>query len=109
MKWKHKIKIKHLFEENTTPELIITLCNELIRQLTPIMEKYGTSDDGDDIYYNLEMCVDNFEHLKNLANDSISKDTWAEYGFMGDFEEEFNDMLSLLYDVADENKLIWIE
>lgn len=107
-KWKHHIKIKHLFEDETTPELVVKLCDELVKQLKPILDKYATSDDEDDIYYELELHVDNFEFLRSLADGSIEEKAWSEYGFDGDFEEEFNGYLSQLYDFADQDKLIWI-
>jgi len=74
--WKHKIKIKHLFEDETSKELIVKLCNELLRQLNPILKKYETSDDGDTIFYELETLVDNFEFLKNLADGTIKSKNW---------------------------------
>lgn len=106
--WKHKIKIKHLFEDETSKELIVKLCNELLRQLNPILKIYETSDDGDTIFYELETCVDNFEFLKNLADGTIKSKNWDSYGFDGDFQEFFNDYLNQLYDLGDSNKLIWI-
>lgn len=108
--WKHKIKIKHLFTDDTTPELIITLCDELVRQLTPIKNKYESSDGEDDnfIYYELEDIIDNFLFLKELATNKIVESEWDEYSFDGDFESLFNEYLGSLYDLADYKKLIWI-
>lgn len=106
--WKHKIAIKHLFEDETTPELIVKLCSELIRQLNPILNHYSTSDDGDMIYYELELIIDNFDFLRELADGTIPEDKWSSYGFDGDFEEEFNGYLNELYDLGDSDKLIWI-
>lgn len=108
-KWKHKIRIKHLFEDKTTPELIVKLCAELEKQLKPINKIYETSDDGDYVYYQLEECIDNFEFLKHLADGTIPEIEWKDYGFDGDFEEEFNGYLSQLYDLADTDKFIWID
>ncbi len=107
--WKHKIKIKHLFEDETTPELIVKLCDELIRQLDPILKGYETSDDGDDTYYELEAVIDNFEFLKGLADGITPMSDWKEYGFDGNFEKEFDEYMSELYDVANKGKLIWID
>ena len=104
--WQHKIKIKHLFESETTPELVIKICTELNTQLEKIKKKYENKNDG--IYEELEINIDNFEFLKHLADGTIPEQDWADYSFYGDFEKEFNGYLSQLYDLADENKLIWI-
>ena len=106
--WKHKIQIKHLFEDDTTPELIVKICLELKRQLEKINQKYETSEEGDYIFYELEAIIDNFDFLRQLANGTIPQSEWKDYSFDGDFEETFNGYLSELYDLADQDKLIWI-
>ena len=121
MKWKYKIEIKHLFSEDTTPELILELCTKLARDLSKILETTDTSnitkDSIDDFWYELEECRDNFDFLRQLANGSINKSEWEDYSFDGDFESWFNDYLEQLYDVADTKitlkngdveKLLWI-
>jgi len=122
--WKYKIKIKHLFKNETTPELIIILCNSLINQLNRIKESIQkpinniVEDEIDCFSNNIEEIVDSFTFLKKLANNSIPESDWDVYSFDGDFESEFNMILSSLYDLADtrilskndvQEKFIWIE
>lgn len=104
--WKHTIKIKHLFEDETTPELIVKLCNELERQLKSILKKH---ENDWQIYEELEICIDNFIFLRNLADGTIKEDEWYNFSFYGNFEDEFNGYFSQLYDLADTDKLIWID
>lgn len=113
--WKHKIEIKSLFEDDTTPELIVKLCNSLAAQLNPILKKYETSNEeyADSVYWDLELCVDNFDHLKRLADGTIKEEDWDDYSFKGDFEEMFNDYLEELYDLGDmyiepNTKFLWV-
>lgn len=122
--WKYKIRIKHLFQDKTTPVLIILLCDSIILQLTKIkeiIEKPINNICEDDIYYftsNLEEIIDSFTFLKELANGSIPEDEWDDYRFDGNFESEFNDYLRSLYDLADmrilskndvQEKFMWVE
>lgn len=120
--WRYKINIKNQFEDETTPELIITLCTSLVKQLNSIKTKLVESDriDEDDKYNfedKLSDEIGNWEHLMHLADGTIQKDRWCDYCFSGDFQYEFNGYLSQLYDLADERillknniseKFIWI-
>lgn len=119
MNWRNRILIKDDFEENTTPELIIKLCDKLIPQLNNIKEKELNSNLCEKDYVTTELfeCIDNFEFLKSLANGNIPEDEWVDYNFYGDFEEWFNDYLDQLYDLGDKivkdnnnniEKFIWI-
>jgi len=130
-KWRNSIKIKHLFEDDTTPELIVTICDSLIGQIKSIREKEKkgnlTQDSKDDIDDKLFEVLDHFEFLKNLAEGAIEgneseqripEEEWDNYSFDGNFEQWFNDYLSELYDLGDERvdnthnireKFIWIE
>lgn len=121
MNWKYEIKIKHLFSENTTPELIVELCTKLVVELDRILVKCQSSNISeeylDDFWYELEECRDNFDFLRQLADGSINKSEWEDYSFDGDYESSFNDYLEQLYNVADTkitlkngevNKLLWI-
>lgn len=103
--WKYTVKIKHLFEDETTTELIKTLCKELNRQLEIIKNKTQnsniTEDDQDRVFEELEMLIDNFDFLRQFADGTIEKTTWEDYSFYGDFEEQFNGYLEQLYDLAD--------
>lgn len=121
MNWRYEIKIKHLFSGSTTPDLTVELCTKLVRDLSKILETTDTSniskDSIDDFWYELEECRDNFDFLRKLADDSINKSEWEDYGFDGDYESWFNDYLEQLYDVADTritlkngevNKLLWV-
>lgn len=121
-KWRYKIQIKHLFQDETTPELVAEICTSLVYQLNHIKEKIekSTDIDGDDLMYmcdELEMNVDNFDFLRKMATQEIPEDEWEDYNFNGDFEEEFNGYLSQLYDLGDERitlkngtieKFMWI-
>ena len=107
--WKYKIRIKHLFEDETTPELTVKLCKALLVQLDKIKDRVEksnlTEDDKWHINSELEMIIDSFSFIKDLANGTIPKEDWDEYSFSGDFEGEFNGCLSGLYDLADERVL----
>lgn len=71
-KWRYKIQIKDLLEDETTPELVVILCNSLARQIKTIKEKVGKStniaSDQDFMYDELDVCQDNFEFLQKLAS-----------------------------------------
>lgn len=121
MNWKYKIEIKHLFSENTTPELVAELCTKLVKELTKILGTADASniseDSIDDFWFELEEVKDNFDFLRELADGSITESEWENYSFDGDFESWFNDYLEQLYDIADTkvtlkngeiNKLLWI-
>ena len=121
MKWKYKIEIKHLFKEETTAELIATICTELVNQLDVILnisqKSNITVESVDDFWYDLEEVKDNFDFLRQLADGSIEESEWDNYSFDGDFEEMFNGYLEQLYDIGDMRitlkngnieKLLWI-
>ena len=116
-KWLYKIKIKHLFKETTTPGLIDKLCGELVKQLQKILKEVEEFDMDGNMCEELETCIDYFGFLQKMANGGIETSKWHEYGFEGDFEEEFNGYFEQLYDLADERvikkgtsyKFIWIE
>ena len=124
LNWKYKIKIKDLFTDDDNPDksLIIKLCDRLIPQLKSIINEINKSDiteDEIDYYTNkLEEIVDDFNFLKELANGEIKEEEWGNYGFDGDFKEMFNNYLTELYDIGDEQvelnngdfqKFIWVE
>lgn len=121
MNWKYKIEIKHLFSEDTTPEIIIELCTIIVSKLDKILEKSQNSniseDSIDEFWYELEGVKDNFDFLRQLADGSIEEDDWKDYSFEGDFESWFNDYLEQLYDIGDikimlkngtKEKLLWV-
>ncbi len=121
-KWRNTIKIKHLFQDHATPELVTELCKSLISQLHFIQKREAASNLTDDEKYNidtkLEESIDHFEFLRDLANGTIPESEWKDYDFDGDHEEMFNDYLTELYDIGDERvrtkqdileKFIWIE
>jgi len=130
--WRNTVKIKHLFsDDETSPELIIEICDILIPQLEAIKEKEEsgnlTEDSKSDIDDKLFELIDHFGFLKNLAEGAITESTsehripedeWDNYSFDGNFEQWFNDYLSELYDLGDERvdnkhnireKFLWIE
>ena len=131
--WRNKINIKHMFtdDKETPPELIIQLCDSLVKQLTRIKEKEEkgnlTEDYKSHIDNGLFEVIDHFEFLSNLANGAIPdstsehkipKEEWDfNYGFDGNFQQWFNDYMDELYDLGDtrvdtinnvREKLIWI-
>lgn len=132
--WRNKIQIKHLFtrDATTSPELTITLCETLIRQLKAIKTREEGGNLCDDDSYivdeKLTELIDHFEFLINLAQGSIpekqglegaiKEDEWSDFGFDGNYQQWFNDYLSELYDLGDmrvitdkskiSQKFIWI-
>lgn len=121
MNWKYKIEIKHLFSEDTTPEIVAELCTILVSKLDKILEKSQKSniseDSIDEFWYELEEVKDNFDFLRQLADGSIKEEDWKDYSFEGDFESWFNDYLEQLYDIGDikimlkngtKEKLLWV-
>ena len=105
--WKHSVYIKHLFKTDTTPELIVKLCSELITQLSTILGKYETSDeDGADIiYYDLEDIITEWE---NLRDDALENFNLEDEFYNQELEDQFNSIMNDLYNLGDSNKLIWI-
>lgn len=121
-KWRNKISIKNLFEDDTTPELTAKLCETLISQLRKIQareqKKNLTEDSLNHVDSELEELVGHFEFLRDLATGEIPESEWKEYDFNGDFEEWFNDYMSQVYDLGDTRvlttgnvleKFIWID
>ncbi len=120
--WKYKVTgVKTMFEDKTTPELIIKLCSHIVPQLTKIVTSVENSNIDEDEKYlhsnELEELADNFTFLKELADGTIKEEYWDDYSFEGDFEGWFNDYLSQLYDIGDyrvklkngdTQKFIWI-
>jgi hypothetical protein len=119
--WKYRISIKDLFSENTSPELIVTLCSSLEKQLTSLIGKVQvsnlTTDEKDDKEMKLNDLLSNFQFLKQLADGSIKEREWSNYSFDGDYEDMFNGYMDELYDLSDEHarnikgeleKFIWI-
>lgn len=121
-KWRNSIEIKDQFTDETTPEIIIRICQSLINQLEYFNKKEALATDlGDDEKYNIDNMltemIDHFSFVQNLADGTIAENTWHNYDFDGDFDELFNDYLSQLYDYADERiitvnnvsqKFLWI-
>ena len=121
--WRYKINIKHLFEDRTTPQLIVTLCNSLIPQLKVVnknVEKATLIDEDEKYYFTdkLEEIVDDLEFLQQLADGSIKKAEWDNYGFEGDLEDKFNYSFNCIYDLGDtrillksniSEKFLWVE
>ena len=121
--WRYKINIKDKLSDETTPELIIELCNHIIPQLENLrdmIEKDNlvNQDEKDHFDNKLFDVIDQFEFLRSLADGTIDEKDWHNYSFDGDFEEWFNDRLNELYDVADERillktdvseKFLWID
>lgn len=105
--WKHSVRIKHLFKPNTTPELIVKLCSELISQLNPILNIYETSDEdgADSIFYKLESII---TELESLRDDALENFNLEDEFYNQELEDQFNYIMVDLYDLGDSNKLIWI-
>jgi hypothetical protein len=107
--WRNTISIKNLFEDETTPELIVKLCDSLIIQLEKINKKESRSNLTADEKYNIsskiEDIVSNFQFLKELADGSIPENEWNNYDFDGDYKDLFNGYFSDVYDLGDERVL----
>lgn len=80
--WRYKIQIKHLFQDETAPELVAEICASLVHQLNHIKEKVEKSTDiASDVFYivdEIEMNADNFDFLRKLASGEIKKEDWIE-------------------------------
>lgn len=93
--WRHTIKIKDLFDEDTTHELVNQLCQSAITQLRKIQQiessRKDVLDDDEKEYYfsKIDELVDSFDCL---TDDEMDID---------DLETEFNGVLSDLYDLGD--------
>lgn len=120
-RWKYEINIKALFEDKTTPELVVKLCDSLSNQLESIYKRVEGGDlKEDEIDYlsnELEDSIDKFGFLKELSNGDIKESEWNNFGFDGNFNSYFNGLLEQLYDLADQRvvtkenvseKFIWI-
>lgn len=119
-RWRHHIKIKDMFTEETTPELIVKLCDALIPQIDRIIktEDNGMLIDSGHYIEQLEESKDHFEFLRSLADGSIPESEFADYSFDGDYEDWFNGYLNDLYNIGDarvvtklsnvQEKFIWI-
>ncbi len=121
-KWRNSMKVKHLFEDETTPELTATLCTTIIGHLKRIKAREEKSNLTEDSKYHIDTELDeligHFEWLRDLATGTIPEDEWKDYDFNGDFEKWFNDYMSQVYDLGDtrvvttgdvSEKFIWID
>jgi hypothetical protein len=120
MNWLYTIKIKHLFEDETTKELIIKLCTSLEKQLLKIVNSDSINKilNNEDNIVELRIIIDNFNFLKKLADGTIKNEDWWQFSFDGEFEEWFNEYLEQLFDLGDNvcylkhnelsSKFIWI-
>jgi len=126
--WKFKIKIKYLLSDDDmtlpTPEVKKAIAQKVTvikDKLEKIYKQIDNSDIIEDDKYEvteeLEMIIDNFDFLRQLADGTISEDKWYEYSFDGNFQEWFNDYLTQLYDLGDKrikttkgniDKLLWV-
>jgi hypothetical protein len=104
-KWRNSIKVKHLFNDAVTPELIIILCNSILSQLKSIQKKEAklnlTDDSKNHINDEIEELLGHFQFLKDFATGDIPESEWDDYHFDGDYEQWFNDYFSQLYDLGD--------
>lgn len=104
-KWKYTIKVKDLFEDDTTEEVIISCCERMISELQKVTKEVEKSnlidDEKDDLGWELVELISNFEFLKDLASGEIEESEWDNYSFDGDFEQWFNDYLEQAYDLGD--------
>ncbi len=120
-KWRNTLTIKNLFQDKTTPELIVVLCDSIIRQLKTIWDRESSGNLKDDekeyIAEGIEELTDHFLFLKELANGTIKKEEWLDFSFDGNYERLFNNYMNELYDLGDtkvtnnldvSEKFIWI-
>ncbi|MCZ2129209.1 MAG: hypothetical protein LC109_02970 [Bacteroidia bacterium] len=120
-KWRNVIVIKHLFQDKTTPELIIQLCDSILIQLKKIQEQEAKSNLTETEKWNIDSRIEdilgNFQFLKDFATGDIPQSEWEDYNFNGDYQEMFNGYLSELYDLGDERvmttkntleKFLWV-
>lgn len=121
--WRYKISIKSNFEDEVTPELVISLSALICSELESVKKKLSSdkqamADDKYDLMDKINDLIDNFEFARDLANGTIGEDEWDNYSFDGDFEVLMNDYITQLYDVADERimlkggileKFLWVE
>jgi len=121
-KWRNKIKVKHLFNDDTAPEHIAVICDAIIPQLKRIKAIEAKSNLVDDsknhVDNELEELIGHFEFLKDFATGEIPESEWSDYDFNGDYKEMFNDYMSELYNLGDrrvltkfnvQEKFMWVE
>jgi len=105
MNWRNRITVKHLFTDQTTPTIIIKLCDTLLSQLGRIKTREESSNlIPDDKYHvddKLDEAIDGFKFIKSLADGTIKKEDWSKYSFTGEFQDMFNGYFQELYDLGD--------
>jgi hypothetical protein len=122
--WAFTMELKKHLSSDVSKENVLLLANVLVTKITRLIKDMGASkkydaDDVDQITSELEDSKSNFEHLATLCDGTIPKSDWSEFGFDGDFCQEFNYYLEDLYDIADNRildknktityKLLWIK
>lgn len=95
--WRHKIRIKHLFEGESTHELIDRLCQHAVKEIKGVIEneelRRDQKDDVERGYF--------ISRLQNLESDFDVNIGAGEDETVEDRQAQFNYMLSELYDVGD--------
>jgi len=107
-KWRNTIRIKSHLSEETSPKIITSLCNVIIRQLKRIKKKEEEGNLIDDhawyVMDKLEESIDGFSFVLHIANGEIPESDWGEYEYKGgneELNELFNECMKELYDMGD--------
>lgn len=95
--WRHKIRLQEYFEDETTHELIDSLCKRAIRGIDAVIEDEKLRSDQKDVnerdYFlkYLQECRDGFDGLIGAGEGESVEDR----------EEYFNGVLNDLFDIGD--------
>jgi len=107
-RWKYRIAIKSILsdESTTSPEKAIQLSEWVKRELVKIknsVENNTRIDEYDKFSFTdeLEMIIDNYDFLISLADGTIKKEDWDDCSFDGNYQNLFNEYLTMVYDLGD--------
>lgn len=121
--WKLTLKLFKPFSDNPSKEDVIESAKEIATKLKNTLKsldklKFIDEDEGLYLQDELEMIIDNFEHLVHLMDGTISEEDFDNYSYDGDYISRFNEYMDMLYDIANSRillkpnvsyKFLWVE
>lgn len=102
MKYRHKLKIKHILENTHTVQEIASLSIIIIDELEQIQNTVEILDNNDIILGELDDLICNLEIVSDLCLGEIPEFEWNDYNFHGNYSQLFNEQLNELYRIANE-------